>query len=745
MKYYEDPILGKGRAADVSGGTGGGTEYVFGPEFTVSGETVNVTALPQSSVVGLDDTLAGKQPTISSGATMDINIIGTAAQLGGATKQDVIDSAVASASGGGVAGNIATVSDVMTGVNGGTQTIVDVDSLRGGLTAGQAVDVTSEPDNFPSNQNYKGEFTWNRTTLGFASFPKYAPGLTYLVIADLTAISYVSVSPGGTWLDGTSTEIELTEEVVTRVAMLFHTADSCLFTFSTEGGVQVKNLREYEVTACSDDAIAYIAALSDPDSFQDYYLVKRDMVSPWTYIINMGTSPATTVAAGLAYQIDCTSGSHIITVDTCPVGYVGRDTFVRLLVGETGGVVVQSPLKLGTPLVANAINNCEVKYRDGEAVLTVTDTLGGYIVTDISGTTDGTLYYGLTTSGSFPYITFSPVTDGQTINMSGAVVSGAKIVVGNGAGSTTLTGTFKPDSQTQMSNLSLANVVVSSGGYMKLGNSVELSSGTSLSLDYATVQVNGGTVNGTMIVSRGTLQLSSAVGTGTIDLSSQNINVSSGASVSLSGVTIANGYRTSGLSAGGINCVSGSLVMSGVTISGCTAGGYPGGVLVGSNTTAATIESCAFIGNRAVQAYTVGGGMLVQKAGLTIKSCTFVGNSGVYGIGLGIAAAGNTILDGCDFGSAQTIRLNAATVSCTLTGSNHIYYMDGTGVAYIADGAVVDFTSTTLGNTISPGGGIVVASGDSTKSCTVIPYNGGASVVVSGGTYAVIKRDGTTA
>ena len=24
MKYYEDPILGKGRAADVTGGTGGG-------------------------------------------------------------------------------------------------------------------------------------------------------------------------------------------------------------------------------------------------------------------------------------------------------------------------------------------------------------------------------------------------------------------------------------------------------------------------------------------------------------------------------------------------------------------------------------------------------------------------------------------------------------------------------------------------------------------------------------------------
>ena len=43
MKYYEDPILGKGRAADVTGGTGGGggTEYIGGFAIGISGDTIS--------------------------------------------------------------------------------------------------------------------------------------------------------------------------------------------------------------------------------------------------------------------------------------------------------------------------------------------------------------------------------------------------------------------------------------------------------------------------------------------------------------------------------------------------------------------------------------------------------------------------------------------------------------------------------------------------------------------------------
>ena len=724
VKY--DPILDKLRERDTGGGGGGGGgDYIAGTginSVALEGGTVAVANIPQSAVTGLPSALNGKQPTISSGATMDINITGTAAQLGGATKQQVIDSAVASASGGGVVGNVATVSDVMTGVTGGTQTIVDVDSLRGGLTAGQAVDVTSEPDNFPSGDDYRGEFDWSEDTLGFASFPKFVSGLKYLMVADLKCSgSGGSVTPTtGTWLDGTSTAVTLPGNETKRVAILFDTASGCSLSFTfidpTLDAVAV-NMREYEVTACSNDAIAYIAALEDLDSFQDYYLVKRDMVSPWTYIINMGTSPATTVAAGLAYQIDCTFGSHIITVDTCPNGYVGRDTFVRLLVGETGGVVVQSPLKLGTPLVANAINNCEVKYRDGEAVLTVTDTLGGYIVTDISGTTDGTLYYGLTASNASPYVTFSPVTDGQPLNLSGAVISGAKIVVGNGAGSTTLTGGFKPNSQTQMSNLSLADVVVSSGGYMTLGNSVEISSGASLSFDKATVQVNGGTVNGSMLVSRGTLQLSSAVGTGTIDLSSQNVIISSGSSVVVNGPTVTNGSAVASgyafLVSKGATLVLSSSVISGNNGSTIAAGGAAVCIISGGSMIA---DHCTFASNFMTSSF---------PRDIWINQ---------YGHG--------TLKD-------SVIKGTIALGSCTIEGSNSfagalVMGSTGqTGAVMISSGAIIDLTGNTNNIAINPGGTNNITFG---ANVTIINSAGTSMSLNNGaaGSCTTIKKDGTT-
>ena len=45
MKYYEDPILGKGRAADVTGGTGGGggTTYIAGDGIAIAGSTISAT------------------------------------------------------------------------------------------------------------------------------------------------------------------------------------------------------------------------------------------------------------------------------------------------------------------------------------------------------------------------------------------------------------------------------------------------------------------------------------------------------------------------------------------------------------------------------------------------------------------------------------------------------------------------------------------------------------------------------
>ena len=59
MKYYEDPILGKGRAADVTGGTGGsGTAYIGGFAIGISGDTISrLRYMPIESVTGNSVTL----------------------------------------------------------------------------------------------------------------------------------------------------------------------------------------------------------------------------------------------------------------------------------------------------------------------------------------------------------------------------------------------------------------------------------------------------------------------------------------------------------------------------------------------------------------------------------------------------------------------------------------------------------------------------------------------------------------
>ena len=74
MKYYEDPILGKGRAADVSGGTGGGggTTYVAGTGINISGDTISVSDVPVAEIDGLDAELATKQNVLTAGYRMEI-------------------------------------------------------------------------------------------------------------------------------------------------------------------------------------------------------------------------------------------------------------------------------------------------------------------------------------------------------------------------------------------------------------------------------------------------------------------------------------------------------------------------------------------------------------------------------------------------------------------------------------------------------------------------------------------------
>lgn len=595
----------------------------------------------------------------------------------------------------------AAVSELITG---GTH-MVDVTALRGALSAGQAVDVTSAPDNV--TDDYRGTFSVTGS-LGFASFPKFKSGLTYLMIADLAATTSGTVTPSGTWLDGTAAARSLAAGTSARVAMLFNAANKGKLTFSNTGSVSVSNCREYEVTSCTSEARAYIASLSDPDAFASYYLIKPDMVQPWIGIIDMGTSPAVTIASGLSYKLNAATGVHQLTVDTCPVGYDGRDAIIRITLGGSGVIQAVAPLRLGDALTPYAINNCVVRFRDGEAVLLVEDTLSGYIVTLTSGTGEGSLPYGLAASG-VPYIAFSTSTDGIPVDLSGSTANGEKHIVGNGYAETTLTGAVDcGTSKFTVVNLALSNVGIT-GGTMTLGDAY-IPSGSTVLIDGGRLEVER--VNGDG---------------GMINLGGTNIIVSSGATASASGCTFSGG---AGITQGGTAL-------------------YGGAVFNHGN---ATFIDCVFSGNSAQY----GGVFYAPRGSATISGCTVSGNTESYGAILVQAAAKVTLIDSEI--SDRTSLLGTGTIE--LRGSNSINTIKAltqttAGTVIISNGAVVDLTGTTDEIPIAPGGGIMFEGANQIKygttenpttayidgcTATTIASGGslftGANIRLGGGTYS---------
>lgn len=663
-----DPVLGEMRTINISGGTGGGGDnYTFNTtEFSVGiAGLVSLNQVPGNKVSGT-----------------------------------------------------ASVEDVQTG---GTQRLVDVSALRGALTAGQAVDVTSQPDGVTGD--YKGTFAVTGS-LGFARFPKHASGLNYLMIADLTATTSGTVTPSGTWLDGTTTAKSLAAGTSIRVAMLFNAAKNAKFTFASTGSVSVTNCREYEITACSNEAVNYIAALSNPDAFASYYLVKADMVQPWTYIIDMGTSPAVTIASGLSYKLNASTGTHQLTVDTCPAGYDGRDAIIRIRLGGSGVIQAVAPLQLGGALVPYAINNCVVRFRDGEAVLLVEDTLAGYIVTVNAGTGEGSLPYALAANG-VPYIAFSPSTDGIPLDLSGATTAAEEVtVVGNGYMDTILTGGVSCTSKTTFANLSMQGVTVT-GGTMTLGD-VYIPSG------------------GTVSVSGGSLAIENVSGGGTIDLGRTGIRVSSsgsGLKATVSGCAIVGGRAANG----GAIYAYGSTFLSGCVFSGNIASNYAGAIYLRNKQ---TMIDCIVTDNTA----TTGGGVYVAGSAY-LSGCTISGNTAT--VGPDVSIGNNSYLyaqGGCSFG--KVILRPESTGNATFVfdgGTNRIDMISSRsypGTVIISSGAVVDLTGNTNAAPINPGGEVIVASGDSTASCTVLTGATagvvGAAVTIIGGTYTSIANDGTT-
>ena len=391
------------------------------------------------------------------------------------------------------------------GASGWSQSVVLADdkvdtpaNLRGALSVGQAVDVSCQP--YCTGTALTGDFlttiTWTGTgysAFGFSSqgsgFPKFADGLKYLFIFDITNTNNTETEfqiAKTTTTDFSGLFVDLGPNYSTlrytlpangsaRFAFLFWSKITQLDKRGGSGSFAVTNCRQYEVTALTDDAIAYLAKLPDPDQFfrstsayqiRDKYLIKQDMVCPFIPTIEMPDNSDLTVGAGLSYQIKYTSDTnpHNVTVDTIPNLAYGWDAHIQMFVKGAAYVNFQPPLVLMGQLRSNAGHNLSVKFRNGQAFVYVDDFDAGYVISVASGTEEHTLYEAIA-GGTHGYAIFAngldgTLVDGGTATYAGGASGSIMSVLGNGTDKTLVTGTFASSGDR---GLSLQAMTISGG------------------------------------------------------------------------------------------------------------------------------------------------------------------------------------------------------------------------------------------------------------------------------------------
>ena len=616
----------------------------------------------------------------------------------------------------GVSVDPATVGQIITGATAGA---VTPEGLAGALSVGKAVDVTNlgtgnfDTASLPTAANFRGTFTLTKTSssetlyYGFATFPKFAAGKKYLWLMDVTNNGSVSASMQISSGAGSEilTPLQLYPSIpageTVRVSFVFFgNAPKFELRNSSSGGtysLTISHCRQFEVTDLTHEAWEYLAGISDPDDLDLLYLIDECSVNPWTPILNMGTASAVAIQSGLAYKLLAQTGTHTLTVDTFPANCYGRDAHIELFVGETGAVQVQSPLILMDALTPNAVNNCTVKYRDGEARLYVDDTDYGYTVTITSGTASGSLCYGLTGSTA-DYVTFSNMLNGSTVAIAdAATVSRNLNILGNGMENTTISGTFGPASGKIMNvqDLTISGGTMDGAGTMVLQNVV---------LDDV----------GFTIVPAGT-NVIIPEGSTVTDLADTRINAT--AELVLNGTL--KGFLYKGLKITG----TGTGVLDGNSRGGCAQIG--GGGYVDQDV---SISDITITGGSSAAS---GGGVWIYRLrSATFKNCVFTNNTAAYSSrDMYIAGISNgVLLDHCVFNDAYAVQVTwgntPVTVSgCTFsaeaynftwdnTGNNHAksnYIFTGSNVinggfayysgapllgdVYLASGCILDFTN----------------------------------------------------
>lgn len=425
----------------------------------------------ESALFTKQDNMSAVEPVVLNASTVSLNYDAPLYKNGSNLALDIGDGLAIGVTGTNANKLItdnATVKNLVEDVTPIDTKVATPKNLKSALSVGKAVDVTSEPyanigtlayateGDIRGIINYTGvsgtaKIGWYDTT--DHAFPKFVPTLAYILMADIknTSSGNASVtlelpSSGATALNNTI-PVTLAYNASARVALVFTAKDTGYITFTSTANtkLQITNLREFEVTGCLADARSYIAQIVNPDDHTKFYLVDYDEQNPWTKYIDMQDSSAVTLMSGLAYKLNARSGTHTITTDICPFNYYGKDSHLKLFVGDTANIIFKSPLNLINALTPNAGHNITIKYRDGQANAYVDDTNVGYIVTVNSGETNGSLYYGLTVADTGEYLSFSETTNGVPINIEGGTEAvyprtpKTLNIIGNGADNTIIT------------------------------------------------------------------------------------------------------------------------------------------------------------------------------------------------------------------------------------------------------------------------------------------------------------------
>jgi len=449
--------------------------------------------------------------------------------------------------------------------------------------------------------------------------------------------------------------------------------------------------------------------------------------NPLADIVTVSGS-AVTLNPDTAYKIQATTQAVTLNANVPASGKWGLDGHAEIFVAGTGYVVTGANVVLATPLEPDAVNNCTLRFHDGLCIISVEDHVAGYIVVSATGTTAGSLPYGIS-SASQEYIAFDASLNGTTIDLSGSTASGEKHIVGNSYADTILTGTVDcGTSKFTVANLSLQDVVVG-GGTMTLGDAY-IPSGS------------------TVAVSGGGLAIEKVTGAG----SESVINLNGGetpASPALckcyggivSNVTITNGNAVYG---GGINITGGTTVISDAVISGCHAGiegagGSGGGAGIYAANAVVSANNTLFTSNT-TQGSFPGGVLMLNTGSAFFSSCTFTDNSNPNGAFYLAGTASCTFTD-CNIGD-QSINLNGTSCKAFFSGTNiDKRTVIGTGSVTLTSGAILDLIGNTNATPIAPGGWITFEAG----GATVLYGEVGSvsSMYIAGATVATIASGGT--